>query len=62
MPRVKKRENMKCPNCKTEIDDKEISHYMASKGGKKSKRKITPDQQAEMQAARNRKKEAKCGH
>ena len=36
---------------------KSISKYMASigsRGGKKSKRKITPEQQAKMQAARTR--------
>lgn len=25
---------MKCPNCQKEISDTEISHYLASKGGK----------------------------
>ena len=43
---------MNCPHCRKLIDDKLIARYLASTGGKKSKRKITPEQQATMQAAR----------
>lgn len=41
---------MKCPNCGCIIEDK-LAKF-SSKGGKASKRKITPEQQAKMQAAR----------
>lgn len=40
---------MKCPHCGGEISPAAI---LGKEGGKKSKRKITPDQQAVMQAAR----------
>jgi len=46
---------MKCPHCNGEISDTEAARYIASKGGSKSKRRITPEQQAKMQAARRRK-------
>jgi copper chaperone CopZ len=45
---------MKCPHC-----NKEIKNPIASAGGKKSKRKITPAQQAKMQAARKKTLQAK---
>ena len=49
---------MICPHCNEEIDDSLIAKHLASKGGKsggkKSKRKITPEQQAKMQEARKR--------
>lgn len=38
---------MKCPKCGTTI-----KNPVSVKGGKKSKRKITPEQQAKMQAGR----------
>lgn len=41
---------MKCPKCGHEWKDEG-----RSKGGKSSKRSITPEQQAKMQAARKRK-------
>lgn len=41
---------MKCPHC-----NKPIKNPIASAGGKASKRKITPEQQAKMQAARKKK-------
>ena len=47
---------MKCPKCKTEIPDKEIRAYIGSINGKKSRRTITPEQQAKMQAWRKREK------
>lgn len=47
---------MICPHCKNEIDDSEIAKHLASKGGKKSKRTITLDQQALMQTARRKKR------
>ncbi len=48
---------MKCSHCKTEINDKEIARYLASKGGKLSKRTITPEQQAKMQKGRVKREE-----
>ena len=47
-----KRKDMICPHCNIDIDNKTIAKHLASSGGKKSKRKITPEQQATMQAAR----------
>ena len=44
---------MICPHCKKDIPDSTVAKHLASKGGKASKRKITPEQQAAMQAARN---------
>jgi hypothetical protein len=41
---------MKCPKCGTVFKDES-----RVKGGKKSKRKITPEQQEKMQAARHKK-------
>jgi len=49
---------MNCPHCKKKISDKEISHYLASKGGRKSRRTLTPDQARAMVAARENKKKA----
>lgn len=43
---------MKCPNCGCNIPD--TLAKFSSKGGKVSKRKITPEQQAKMQAARKK--------
>jgi len=43
---------MKCPKCGHCFTDKG-----RAKGGQKSKRKITPEQQAKMQEARKNKKE-----
>jgi len=47
---------MKCPYCSHEITDKLIAHYLASKGGKKSKRVLTPEQARKMVEAREKKK------
>ena len=43
---------MKCPHCQKEIEDTLIAAHLASKGGSRSKRKITPEQQTAMQQAR----------
>jgi len=47
---------MKCPACLKEISDKIIAQYLASKGGAKSRRKITREQQIKMQVGRQSKK------
>lgn len=49
---------MICPHCRKDIPDYTVARHLASKGGKASKRTITPKQQAMMQAAKkaNRKK------
>jgi len=43
---------MICPHCNRDISDKEIAKHLAAKGGRKSKRVITEEQQVKMQAAR----------
>jgi len=43
---------MKCPHCLKPINNELIAKAFASMGGSKSKRKITPEQQAKMQLAR----------
>ena len=48
---------MICPHCQKEIEDALLARYLASKGGKKGTRTLTPEQQAMMLEARNRKKE-----
>ncbi len=48
---------MKCPHCGKEIDNVQIARYLAAKGGKLSKRTITPEQQAKMQKGRAIRKE-----
>jgi hypothetical protein len=40
---------MTCPHCRKEIPDSEIAKHLARKGGRMSKRTITPDQQRKMQ-------------
>jgi hypothetical protein len=40
---------MNCPHCQKEIPPAELNRHFASHGGKASKRKITPEQQAVMQ-------------
>ncbi len=45
---------MKCPHCKKEIPDTEIKQHSASLAGKKSKRTISPEAQAKMQASRKK--------
>lgn len=44
---------MNCPYCQKQIPDTDLARHLASKGGSKSKRKITPAQQRKMQAARS---------
>ncbi len=50
---------MNCPHYNKQIDNKLISKHLASKGGKSSKRTISPEAQAKMQA--NRKLTTKGG-
>jgi len=47
---------MRCPNCNHEIPESLLNKWWASLGGKISKRRITPAQQAQMQEARKRNK------
>lgn len=49
---------MKCPHCNTIIDDKLISKHLASKGGKVSKRQLSPEQARAMVEARQAKRKA----
>jgi Spy/CpxP family protein refolding chaperone len=42
---------MICPHCEKDIPDTTVAKHLASKGGKASKRVITPEQQAKMQDA-----------
>jgi len=46
---------MICPHCHKNIPDATVAKHLAAKGGKAGKRKITPEQQAAMQAARKTK-------
>ena len=48
---------MICPNCKTEIRNEVVAAELGRKGGTKSKRKITPEQQAMMQSKKKERKE-----
>jgi thiamine biosynthesis protein ThiC len=43
---------MICPHCKKDIPDLTIAKHLAAKGGSKSKRTITPEQQKKMQESR----------
>ena len=47
---------MICPHCRKDIPDATVAKHLAAKGGKASKRKITPGQQAAMQAAKKAKR------
>jgi hypothetical protein len=47
---------MKCPQCGTKISDKAIAKHLASKGGSKSRRVLTPEQAREMVASREAKR------
>lgn len=46
---------MKCPHCGKTIKSTTIARHLASKGGKKSKRIITPEAQEKMQEGKRRK-------
>lgn len=52
---------MKCPNCKKEIDNKEIARHFASIGGKKYSQSLTKEQRIERarKAGKNRWKNKK---
>ena len=43
---------MNCPHCGKPIDPRLLAKHLGKAGGAKSKRKITPAQQAKMQRAR----------
>jgi hypothetical protein len=45
---------MICPHCRKDIPDATVAKHLASKGGKASKRTITPDQQKQMQQSRKK--------
>ena len=49
---------MICPHCKKNIAAATVAAHMGAKGGEKSKRAITPEQQAMMQSARAKKRAA----
>ena len=48
---------MRCPHCGKEIAEAEVSRHFAARGGRVSRRTITPEQQAKMQAGRKRKRD-----
>jgi predicted transcriptional regulator len=50
---------MKCPKCGKKISDKAIAKHLASKGGSKSRRVLTPEQARGMVAVREAKRTAK---
>ncbi len=52
---------MNCPHCDKDIPDHLTAAHFASIGGRKSKRKITPEQQRVMQAKRKESSKAKKG-
>ena len=45
-----------CPKCLKSISDKTIAQYWGAKGGSKSKRVITAEDQIKMQEGRKKKK------
>lgn len=47
---------MICPHCKNDIPDTAVAKHLAAKGGRKSKSKITPEQQAKMQEGRKKRR------
>lgn len=49
---------MKCPKCKAEIPDATIAKHLASKGGSKSKRTLTPAQARAMVRSREKKRKS----
>ncbi len=50
---------MKCPHCGGKISDKAIAKHLASKGGSKSRRVLTPEQAKAMVKAREAKRKQK---
>lgn len=50
---------MKCPHCGEKISDKVIAKHLASKGGSKSRRVLTPEQARKMVEAREAKRKQK---
>lgn len=50
---------MKCPKCGSDISDKAIAKHLASKGGSKSRRTLSPKQARAMVAAREAKRKEK---
>ena len=50
---------MRCPKCGTKISDKAIAKHLASKGGSKSRRVLTPEQARKMVEAREAKRTIK---
>lgn len=47
---------MECPKCGNKISDKIVARHLASKGGRKSRRVLTPEQARKMVESRERKK------
>jgi len=45
---------MNCPHCNMHIRDAMLAQHLAAKGGAKSKRGITAEQQAKMQKGRKK--------
>ncbi len=52
---------MNCPHCHKPIDDTALAAHLAAKGGRKSKRTITPEQRRKMQEAKEAKRRQKGG-
>ena len=50
---------MKCPHCGKAISEKLVARHFASKGGKLSKRTLTPEQAKAMVKAREKKRAVK---
>lgn len=50
---------MKCPHCGKDISEKLIARHFASKGGKVSRRTLTPEQARDMVKVREDKKAKK---
>lgn len=46
---------MICPHCQKDIPDATVAKHLAAKGGRKSRRTITPEQQKKLQAAKRAK-------
>ncbi len=46
---------MICPHCANDISESALAKHLAAKGGRKSRRVITPSQQSKLQKAKKRK-------